>query len=575
MRRRTILAIVLAWWLVSVSGAVMAETALNLPAPVVPQLSADGRVLHRGLPIKAVIVDPDPEAPRRKIPPPAGLTTDPQAATASFAITYVPSGQQDLWSETCSTFPENAKAAFNAAAAIWANTISSAVPIRIRACWANLGDPNILGYSGGGNLYRDFSGAPRAGTWYAESLGNALHGSDMDATAFDMHITYNSGFTWYYGTDGSTPAGQYDLMTVVLHEIAHGLNFSGSMDYAGGTGSWGYTDSIAPPYYPNIYDVFMRDGAGNQLINTSIYSNPSMALGSVLVSGNLWFHGGSAMAANSGQRVRMYAPGTWEPGSSYSHLDYATFNDTPNELMVYSVSDGESIHDPGAVTRGLLKDLGWNSSTTPPPPPPSISFPWNLFLPAINNGESAAPPSSTCPAIPNANFESGHSVWTEYSSHGWGIITDGAGITPHSGSWVAWLGGEYDDVSYIMQSVNVSSSCPYLTFYYWIASADECGYDRGYVRINGTRVSTADLCESNNTGGWRVTSVNLGAYAGQTVSLQIRVETDGSLNSNLFVDDVSFQAASALLQPAMEEEAQPPPLAIRDAAASKSAVEKR
>ena len=38
--------------------------------------------------------------------------------------------------------------------------------------------------------------------------------------------------------------------------------------------------------------------------------------------------------------------------------------------------------------------------------------------------------------------------------------------------------------------------------------------------------------------------VNLGAYVGQAVTLQFRVETNGSLNSNLFIDDVSFTNAT-------------------------------
>lgn len=53
-----------------------------------------------------------------------------------------------------------------------------------------------------------------------------------------------------------------------------------------------------------------------------------------------------------------------------------------------------------------------------------------------------------------------------------------------------------------------------------------------------------DLCDSTNTGGWVTHSVNLGAYAGQSVTLQIRAETDASDNSNLFVDDVSLQATA-------------------------------
>lgn len=70
------------------------------------------------------------------------------------------------------------------------------------------------------------------------------------------------------------------------------------------------------------------------------------------------------MAANGNQRVKMYAPSTWSSGSSYSHLDYNTFNGTSNQLMVFAVSAGESVHDPGAVTKGLLEDLGWTAGTT-------------------------------------------------------------------------------------------------------------------------------------------------------------------------------------------------------------------
>jgi hypothetical protein len=38
-----------------------------------------------------------------------------------------------------------------------------------------------------------------------------------------------------------------------------------------------------------------------------------------------------------------------------------------NKLMVYAISSGVSTHDPGPVTRGLLKDLGWSVGTPPGP----------------------------------------------------------------------------------------------------------------------------------------------------------------------------------------------------------------
>lgn len=153
--------------------------------------------------------------------------------------------------------------------------------------------------------------------------------------------------------------------------------------------------------------------------------------------------------------------------------------------------------------------------------------------------------------IPNGDFEGGATVWSQYSSHGWPVILSSANlvVVPHSGSWAAWLGGEYDDISYIQQRITVPACAPYLSYYHWIASQDACGYDFGGVIVNGTTVvDVYNLCTAQNTGGWVRHVVNLSAYAGQTVYIQIRAETDESYNSNLFVDDVVFQTSATTLQ---------------------------
>jgi hypothetical protein len=155
-----------------------------------------------------------------------------------------------------------------------------------------------------------------------------------------------------------------------------------------------------------------------------------------------------------------------------------------------------------------------------------------------------SPPS--CPVIPNGNFESGAVSWTEFSTLGWNIIDQWTIVQSHSGSWYSWLGGEYDETQYIEQNITVPSSCPYLVFYHWIASAETtCGSDNGFVRINGTNVETVQLCDANDTFGWVKKSIDLSSYANQTVSLQIRAETDSDLNSNWFIDDVSLQESAS------------------------------
>jgi subtilisin family serine protease len=148
--------------------------------------------------------------------------------------------------------------------------------------------------------------------------------------------------------------------------------------------------------------------------------------------------------------------------------------------------------------------------------------------------------------IQNSGFESGKANWQEFSAHGWPVIINSGfpgTVLPHAGSWAAWEGGDDDDISYVQQTVSVS--CPYLVYWHWIASEDICGYDFAGVLINGSVADSYTLCIDNNTGGWVKHVVNLSAYVGQTVQLQIRTETDSSANSNLIVDDVTLQPTSA------------------------------
>jgi hypothetical protein len=91
----------------------------------------------------------------------------------------------------------------------------------------------------------------------------------------------------------------------------------------------------------------------------------------------------------------------------------------------------------------------------------------------------------------------------------------------------------------------VSAAAPFLTYYHAIGSGDDCGFDFASVFINGTNVKEYELCLDNETGGWVAQSVNLAAYAGQSVLLEFVVETDSDFNSNWFLDDVAFAASAA------------------------------
>ena len=328
-----------------------AKPEFNLPR-LEPVLSADGNTLTNSLPAVIMMVDPNPAMQNIRNPAPAeiqALLDNPAGAAPFFQIDYKNAGTKDRWGANCQTFPTQAKTAVDAAATIWASTIQITVPIKISLCWANLAS-GVLGYSGGASQTMNFSGATFFNTWYESALANTLHRNRVGNEPYDDYITISSNFSWYFSTDGNTPRGQFDLVSVVAHEIAHGLNFAGSANYNSGKGYVGLSS------YPTIYDKFIEDTSGRDIMT---YAQGSYSLGKILRSGSLWFDGPQAKAFNSNNRVKIYAPGNWSGGSSYSHLDQATFKSTSNSLMTYSIGSGSSQHNPGLVTTGMLKDMGW------------------------------------------------------------------------------------------------------------------------------------------------------------------------------------------------------------------------
>lgn len=167
-----------------------------------------------------------------------------------------------------------------------------------------------------------------------------------------------------------------------------------------------------------------------------------------------------------------------------------------------------------------------------------------IYLPIIVR---AAPQSQS---LLNGDFEEGLLHWGEYSLQGWATIlpSEFLPVDPHSGNWAVWLGGAPDEVNGVWQKFRIPSSRPILAFHYWIASEDLCGFDLALVTVDlDAVVDSFWLCYDNNTSGWVRRTVDLTAYAGQLIELDILAGTDDILNSNLFIDDVSLTGSTVAL----------------------------
>ena len=262
--------------------------------------------------------------------------------------------------------------AFQYAANIWGGLLSSNVQIRVGAQFNPLtctATSAVLGQAGPNSYFHDFSGAPVGSTWYPVALANALHGSDLDPGVDDIGATFSSTIGtpgcltssgWYYGLDGNPPSNRIDFVSVLVHELGHGLGFLTIVNLTSGAKASGLNDT---------YMRFLEDHGKTP----SDYPSMSNAqrLAASIDTGNLHWVGPHVEAASGvlsagkvGNHVRMYAPNPQEPGSSVSHWDTAL---TPNQIMEPSYTG--ALHSP-SLELPLFEDIGWTLITTTPPPPP-------------------------------------------------------------------------------------------------------------------------------------------------------------------------------------------------------------
>lgn len=149
-------------------------------------------------------------------------------------------------------------------------------------------------------------------------------------------------------------------------------------------------------------------------------------------------------------------------------------------------------------------------------------------------------------AIRNGDFEQGHADWSEVSANGYALITVSADlpIPPYAGDWVAWLGGLDNEISTLGQRVTVPVGDSQLSFWMFMNSGDTCGYDWYQTIVDGTVVDEFTLCDDAQTFSWEPRTLDLSAYAGRTVDLELRVTTDDTWRSSLLIDNVAFGAGS-------------------------------
>ncbi|WP_395789664.1 hypothetical protein [Aquimonas sp.] len=295
---------------------------------------------------------------------------------------------------TGTTLGQQRRLAAQEAARLLTTQLQPRVPVRIQACWSDLGSATgnsfTLAQAGPEYLFLNDIGQPgyympsieRPFTWYsaaatAQQIGTTvcrLDGGFNCANTFDVRATFNSSLdqagaaSFDYGF--TTAGAATSFVSVAMHEITHGLGFFGLITVEPDDGApVGSKRRVLPngPLYDDIYGshVVSRSNDGSTLSPFLRITDAERA--QALVSEpQLRFTGSNALSAAPQLipapegYIRLHAPLTLTPGSTYSHI--SSFNYGVQLMTAQLNASGP--RELG-IAGGVLRDVGWNSNRMP------------------------------------------------------------------------------------------------------------------------------------------------------------------------------------------------------------------
>jgi len=244
-------------------------------------------------------------------------------------------------------FPDWAKKEVQAAIDVWSANFKSTTPITVDASWGRSSSWGVLGSARPGSFFSAFSGAPDPSLWYSSAAANALAGKDLDKANPEIIIQVNSSATWNTRGDGVPTSSEYDLESVFIHELGHGLGFLSNDAYDPFFGL-GSLDQPTP------FDAYLQTADGRRLADLP---TPSRELGTALTTSLVW-SGPLGIKANGGIKPKMYTPSRYQSGSSTSHLDEDTFSKSGlDSVMTPSLDPGEVFRQPGPLQLAMMEDM--------------------------------------------------------------------------------------------------------------------------------------------------------------------------------------------------------------------------
>jgi serine protease len=380
---------------------------------------------------------------------------------------------------------------------------------------SNLGNVQTQYYQTlGGTQYITNPHPEYAGVWYDSSSKPPSNYADSDIQAEAgravSHFGYSANANYFVVTPHNYTTSGFGSQWCAYHN-----SFSGS------SGAVAYTD------FPYVPDAGTGCGVGN-------VNSPGTLDGASIVGGHEAIETITDPGAGNG----------WLDSSGSEIGDKCAWTNDSNQTLYGGASFPVQPEWSNAIS-GCAFSYG---TVTPSPSPTPTPVPTNSPTPTPKptatptTGPTPTPvptatPSCSGQLLVNPGFESGQTGWSSTA----GVInTDGA--YAHTGIGYAWLDGYgYTHTDTLSQSVTIKAGCKATMTYWLMISTQEytttTAYDTLKLQVNGVTKQSFSNLNANNA--YAQQTLDLSAYAGQTVTLEWIGSEDASLATSFWIDDTA------------------------------------
>ncbi|MFI1522290.1 putative Ig domain-containing protein [Kitasatospora cineracea] len=284
--------------------------------------------------------------------------------------------------------------------------------------------------------------------------------------------------------------------------------------------------------------------SGNTLYNG--WDDPAGTDAALALNATAWLAQGSGGGTTGS--VSLTNPGTRTATAGTATSLQLAATDTAGGTLAYSATGlpaGLTVNATTGLISGTPTTAGSYSvtakATDSTGPSATAAFTWTVNPAGGGTGCTAAQ------LITNPGFETGStSGWTETNSGGSSTINSSSSEPAHSGSYDAWLDGYgAANTDTLAQTVTLPAGCSSYNLSFWLhidsASSTTTVFDTLTVTANGTTVASYN--NTNAAAGYQQRTVNLAAYAGQSVTLKFTGTEDYTKQTSFVLDDVNVNVS--------------------------------